>query len=387
MSVKNVYKCTVCGYLYDESKEGVPFAELASTWVCPICGVGKKEFCKIEIPFASSAESKKQPPVKQIVIVGSGFAGTNLAMEIMAKSSDQHITLVTNEKEWFYSRPLLTRAFYNEDLKKNMYILKLRDIENDRLKIYAKSQVTDIATSLRQITFEISGQVKSLAYDKLILATGSDAFIPPDLRAFQEYFQTLNNLENFEELLDIKNKQKIRIAIIGGGLIGCELASEFNKMNEEVDLFHIAPRLLDNVLPEEKSQKLASFFHKIGINVHFEYRVKEIKKTSNGYQIDSLDHFFDVILVAAGFIPRTELAKRSGITCNRGIVVNEYLETNIIDIYAIGDVAEIRNKTYAFLPPISDQVSWLSDYLTGKGDHSFIQKDHPVKVKIHDYDV
>jgi len=387
MNEKNVYKCTVCGYLYDEAKEGVPFAELAPTWVCPVCGVAKSEFRKIETSISNAVGIQNDQKLKNIVIVGSGFAGTNLAQEIIAKSTDHKITLVTNEKEWFYSRPLLTRAFYGQDLKKNMYILKLSDMENDRLKIWSTSHVTKIDTALKNITFETSGQVMGLAYDKLILATGSDAFIPPSLRTFKEYFKTLNNLENYAELLEIKNEQKIRIAIIGGGLIGCELASEFNKMNDEVDLFHIANRLIEHVLPEEKSQKLASFLKKVGVNIHLEYSVKEIKKTANGYQIDALDRFFDVILVAAGFIPRTELAQRSGIVCNRGIVVNKHMETNIKDIYAIGDVAEIGNKTYAFLPPINDQVSWLSDYFAGKGNYDFVPKDYPVKVKIHDYEI
>ena len=387
MSEKNVYKCTVCGYLYDETKEGISFAALAKTWVCPVCGVGKSEFRKIETSSSSLVGTKNEQKLKNIVIVGSGFAGTNLAQEIIAKSADQKITLITNEKEWFYSRPLLTRAFYSQDLKKNMYILKLKDMESERLKIWCASNVTNIDSKLKNITFETSGQVKNLAYDKLILATGSDAFIPPGLRVFKEYFKTLNNLENYAELLEIKNNQKIRIAIIGGGLIGCELASEFNKMNDEVDLFHIADRLIEHVLPEEKSQKLATFLKKVGVNIHLEYSVKEIKKTVNGYQIDSIDKFFDIILVAAGFIPRTELAQRSGITCNRGIVVNKRLETNIKDIYAIGDVAEVSKKTYAFLPSINDQVSWLSDHFAGKGNYDFVQKDYPVKVKIHDYEI
>ncbi|OFZ49094.1 MAG: hypothetical protein A2381_15965 [Bdellovibrionales bacterium RIFOXYB1_FULL_37_110] len=387
MSGKDVYKCTVCGYLYDESKESIPFIQLPQTWVCPICGVSKSEFCQVKIPASSKLGIPSKQNLKNIVIVGSGFAGTNLAMEIVAKSADSQITLVTKDKEWFYSRPLLTRAFYDGELKKNMYISRLSDLANEQLKIRAATQVTKLDPLLKNLTLENNGQVTNLAYDKLILATGSDAFIPPSLRAFKEYFKTLNNLENYAELLDIKNQQKLRLAIIGGGLIGCELASEFNKMRDEVDLFHITHRLIENVLSEEKSQKLAGVFKQIGVNLHLDHSVKEIKKTKHGYQIDSVDRFFDVVLVAAGFIPRTELARQSGIICNRGIVVNEYMETSIKDIYAVGDVAEIQNKTYAFLPPIHDQINWLSDFFAGKGNGSFVQKDYPVKVKIHDFEI
>jgi NAD(P)H-nitrite reductase large subunit len=219
-----------------------------------------------------------------------------------------------------------------------------------------------------------------LDYEVLILATGSAARIPAALAPSRPHFLTLNSLGDLLTLRRRFAKSRARRAappwaVVGGGLIGCEVASDLGKAGASVTIFHREDRLLELQLSKDQSQALHEHFAAQGIEVHFNQNLGELPRP------------YDGVIVATGFVPRIELAKEAGLATGRGITVNEYLRTDDPGIYAVGDVAEVRGRLYPFVLPIRSQASWLAEHLGGRNDDPWIAPAFTPVIKIHGFKV
>jgi NAD(P)H-nitrite reductase large subunit len=191
---------------------------------------------------------------------------------------------------------------------------------------------------------------------------------------------TLNSLD---DLLTIRRRRakalalgkRPRWAVIGGGLIGCELASDLNKAGDDVSIFHREARLLELQLNEEQSGALHEHFTRCGIAVYYRQDVREIFPRT----------LFDGVIVCTGFAPRVELARDAGLATAQGILVNEYLRTQDPAIYAAGDVAEIGARLYPFVSPIRSQAVWLAEHLAQRIDTPWAAPSFAPAVKIHGF--
>jgi len=201
---------------------------------------------------------------------------------------------------------------------------------------------------------------------------GSAAFIPPPFLPFQDCFHLLNSLSDlkklrhFRQCLLQKNKHP-NWAIIGGGLIGCELASDLVLANDQVTIFHAMDRLMERQLLEDDSDKLHYVLQKSGVTIHLDQVIKGFKKTNGNRLVitNNKQSEFDGIIVSCGFKPRIELAIEAKLNTGRGIKTNQYSQTSDENIYALGDIAELPNgKLYAFIKPIHHQALWLANYLS-----------------------
>ena len=307
----------------------------------------------------------------KIVVVGSGLAGVTLA-EGLSKSGRHGITLVTAETLGYYSRPRLSHGVALADEAAAKIVLKPFEAIAAKVLI---GEAWLVDRERQQLALK-SGE--ALGYDVLVLATGSAARVPPALLPFRANFLTLNSLDDLLTLRHRRAKllargRTPRWAVVGGGLIGCDIASDLHKAGDAVTLFHREARLIELQLSESQSEALHRHFAALGIEVRFNQDLNE------------LPYGFDGVIVATGFAPRVELAKEAGLACNRGIVVNEFLRTSDPGIYAVGDVAEIGGRLYPFVSPIRSMALWLAEHLEGRAPGPWNPPAFTPVIKIHGF--
>lgn len=327
-----------------------------------------------------------------IIIIGSGIAGVTFA-EKMRQLSDANITLLTSETHGYYSRPMLSRGFSNEEIETAIIIKPFNALREQKIQVIENITVSAIDRDKRCVYVADQQDKKTFSYDKLIIATGSSAFIPPPFLPYQEHFCLFNSLSDLIQLRAaraaiVQNQQVPEWAIIGGGLIGCEIASDLAVAGDKVSIFHAMDRLMERQLIEQDSAALLAVMQGHEINVKFNQRIESIATVKNKVCIDVAgDRFlFNKVIVACGFKPRIELAKDAGLETNRGIRVNPYLQSSDEHIYALGDVAELPdNKLYAYVLPIRKQALWLAGFLSGQETQEWQVPDFNPKAKVHGF--
>ena len=280
---------------------------------------------------------------EHIVIIGNGISGVTTARHIR-KLSDKKITIVSAETEYFFSRTALMYIYMG-----HMKFEHTQPYENwfwDKNRIdLKKGYVKSIDTNSKTLHF-VKGD--SLKYDKLIIATGSkpNKFGWPgqDLEGVMGMYhkQDLDNLEKHAP----NNKVCKRAVIVGGGLIGIELAEMLNSRNIPVTFLVREDSFWNGVLPEGESQMINKHIKNHHIDLRLSTNLKEIKSDDNG-NVKSIiieetgeEIPCNVVGLTAGVSPNIDFIKDSEIEIGRGVKVNRYLETNIPDVYAIGDCAE-----------------------------------------------
>jgi len=280
---------------------------------------------------------------EHIVIIGNGISGVTTARHIR-KLSDKKITIVSAETEYFFSRTALMYIYMG-----HMKFEHTQPYENwfwDKNRIdLKKGYVKSIDTNSKTLHF-VKGD--SLKYDKLIIATGSkpNKFGWPgqDLEGVMGMYhkQDLDNLEKHAP----NNKVCKRAVIIGGGLIGIELAEMLNSRNIPVTFLVREDSFWNGFLPEGESQMINKHIKNHHIDLRLSTNLKEIKSDDNG-NVKSIiieetgeEIPCNVVGLTAGVSPNIDFIKDSEIEIGRGVKVNRYLETNIPDVYAIGDCAE-----------------------------------------------
>lgn len=329
----------------------------------------------------------------QVVIIGSGIAGVTFAEKYRALDAEAEITLVTRENDGYYSRPLLSRGFSKDTIEQTIILKPFDALRENRIDVISGVDITAIHRGTRQVDVAGSCQEKSLKYDKLIIAQGSAAFIPPPLRPYHELFFCLNSLADLKVLRKFRqgilsqNRQP-DWAIIGGGLIGCEVASDLAVSGDSVTLYHAMDRLMERQLVEEDSLSLLENLNHAGVDVLLNQSVHSLADEDDKVCVlTEAAAEFDAVIIACGFKPRTDLAEQAGLTVGRGIKVDDCLKTSDEHIYALGDVAELPNgKLYAYIMPIRHQANWLAGHLAGQENEGWTPPVFTTKAKVHGFE-
>jgi NAD(P)H-nitrite reductase large subunit len=283
---------------------------------------------------------------------------------------------MTHETHGYYSRPLLSHGFTRDDIETKIILKYFATLVSSHIAVDSGAEVLSINRANKTLAFRKEGADKTLTYDKLVLATGSAALIPPPFLPNVGLFNVLNSLDDLIALRKLRKTiqrqdTRPRWAVIGGGLIGCEIAADLATAGDEVVLFHALPRLMERQLVETDSTELLLILRsKLGIDVRLSQAVQGFAGSALNLTVKVAEEAhtgFHGIIVACGFKPRIELAQNSGLTTRRGIAVDGYLTTSDPDIYAIGDCAELPDgKIYAYVTPARNQGLWLARYLAGQ---------------------
>ncbi|MFA4661740.1 FAD-dependent oxidoreductase [Pyrococcus kukulkanii] len=276
----------------------------------------------------------------RIVVIGSGTAGSNFALFMRKLDRKANIVVIGKEPTMQYSpcalphvisgtieKPEDVVVFPNEFYKKQKIEMML-GIEAKKIDRERKVVITE------------RGEVP---YDKLVIATGSKAFIPPIKGVESEGVFTLKSLDDVRKIKDyIAKKKPKKAVVIGAGLIGLEGAEAFAKLGMEVLVVELLEHLLPTMLDRDMANLVQDEMEKHGVKFKFGVGVSEIiGNPVEAVKIGDEVAEAEIVLVATGVRANVDLAKDAGLEVNRGIVVNEHLQTSDPDIYAIGDCAEV----------------------------------------------
>jgi rubredoxin-NAD+ reductase len=300
-----------------------------------------------------------------IVIIGSGLAGYTLVREIRKLDKAAPITLITREPGYFYSKPMLSTAFASKKEAAQLISTPAEGMATQLdITILPQTEVSAIDGNKKVLTTS-KGEIP---FDKLVLGLGADQIrIPLQSNAAQEVM-TVNDLEEYTQFREaLSNKKKV--AILGAGLIGCEFANDLTLGGFEVEVIDLAPQALGRLIPEPAAAALQTKLSEIGVRWHFNTTVQSVDRNGNELSVALANGFnitCDVVLSAVGLKPRTELAKTSGIQTNVGIQVNRELQTNLPDVYALGDCAEVEGLVLPYVMPIMQAARALAQTLTGQ---------------------
>lgn len=272
------------------------------------------------------------------VIIGASAAGLAAAEAVRKYDAQGTVTVLTEEEYMPYSRPSISYYLKGKVKESNMTLRKPAFYKEKEIDVITSSKVTAIDTEKKIVK---AGR-KNYPYDKLCLCTGSKPFVPP-----------MDNVEgkaNALTFLDLKATKavktlanaKTRAVVIGAGLIGMKAAEGLVKICKSVDVVELAPRVLPSILDAKSAKQVKKHLENNGIRFHLENTV--VKASSKGKQItavtlkDGKKLPCDLLILAVGVRPQTELAEKTGLEVNRGIITDiQTMQTSNPDIYAAGD--------------------------------------------------
>lgn len=317
--------------------------------------------------------------MKPIIVLGSGLAGYTLVREFRKLNRDAPITLVTRDSGDYYSKPTLSNAFA-QDKKPASLVLTSAQVmaEQQGFTLMANTETHAIHRETRQLE-TTAGMFE---YDKLVLAIGADPICIPLQGDATDAVLSVNDLTDYAIFRDALDATK-SVAIMGGGLIGCEFANDLALAGFKVAVIDPGPYPLAGLLPEQAGRQLLEPLSNIGVTWHFKTAVQRVDTSDNGYKLTLTDQsieYADVVLSAVGLRPRIQLAQQAGLAVNRGIVVDEQLKSSDAAIFALGDCAEIGGRTLPYVLPIMHAARALAKVLNGE-DAGVVFPQMPVVVK------
>lgn len=301
-----------------------------------------------------------------IVIIGSGLAGYTLAREFRKLNQQTAITIITSDDGSFYSKPQLSSALTHQKTAEQLATISAEKARTQfQATIYTYSVVTEINPQQQTVTFNN----KIIPYQHLVLACGAEPIVPTMSGDAVDEVHSINDLEEYkifrQNLIGKKN-----IAIIGSGLVGCEMANDLINADFQVSVIGSAATPLHRLLPEELGTLFAqTMATKSNMHWYLSQRTIAVNHENNVLSLQFKDGSqlnADLVIRAIGLTPRINLAKNTGINCNKGIVVNRYLQTNIANIYAVGDCAEVEGMVMFYLAPLVLGARALAKTLAGE---------------------
>ncbi len=304
--------------------------------------------------------------MEHIVIIGNGISGVTAARHIR-KNSDKRITVVSAETEYFFSRTALMYVYMGHLEFKHTQPYENWFWKKNNINLM-QGFVTDIDTGNNHLTFKDN---TTLSYDKLIIATGSKpnkfGWQGQDLKGVMGMYhkQDLEQLEKFAS----NNEVCKRAVIVGGGLIGIELAEMLRSRKIPVTFLVREKSFWSGVLPNGESEMINRHIKEHHIDLRLGVNLQEIKAGKNG-QVNSVviaetgeEILCNVVGLTAGVSPNIDFIKNTKIATGRGVKVNRFLETNISNIYAIGDCAE-QHEAIGQRRPI--EAVWYTGRMMGE---------------------
>jgi len=304
---------------------------------------------------------------ESIVILGSGLAGISVARELRKLDKEIPLTMVTADDGGFYSKPSLSNA-----LAAGKTAIQLVLTQREALAAQLNMDIRPHTRVTRLLPGEhaIETDGGRIAYERLVLAIGAQPIRLPIEGDGAKDIISVNSLPDYAAFRDRVAGAKFggRVAILGGGLIGCEFANDLRSAGIEVDVFDLAPQALGRLLPAQAAEFFRAKLEAAGVRFHFNTSIGRVNRSESGMLlIDTHGKQFsaDLVLSAVGLKPELELARAAGLKTNRGVVADMLLATSDSDVFVVGDCAEVQGQVLPFVLPIMQQARALAKTLAG----------------------
>jgi rubredoxin-NAD+ reductase len=312
--------------------------------------------------------------MKPIIIIGAGMAGYTAARELRKLDKTIALTVITADDGGFYSKPMLSNAFAQKKLPAQL-------VTQSAVQLATQIDAT-ILTATRVEHIDVAGKTLTtsagmLEYDKLVFAIGAHPIRLALEGDGADQVMSVNHVEDyavFRQQLDATEAgRQARVTILGAGLIGCEFADDLAGGGHAVTLVDPNALPLAALAAPALSEGLKAALTARGIDLRLSTTASRVDRTDKGLKVslangDSIAT--DIVLSAVGLRPSTALAKATGLTVNRGIVVDAYGQTSAPDIYALGDCAEYTEADGAtrimpYIAPLMNAARAIARTLTG----------------------
>ncbi len=269
----------------------------------------------------------------KITIVGGGAAGSTVAFELRKLNKKAEIKIVDKSSIIGYSPCSFPYYISGEIEKEELFNFRKKDYSINDIEVLLKNEVKSIDREKRKLILEN----ENIKYDKLVLATGSVCSIPKINGLTKIEFLTLKDINDAEKIKKAAGKKKTFV-IIGGGLIGIELASALIKKKSAVCVIEKENEILPKVLDSNMAIYVREFLEKRGVKFYTNSQIRQIKKGKIVLKNKNVE--FDELVLATGFLPNIKLARLCGLAANKGIKVNGFLQTSDKAIYSCGNCIE-----------------------------------------------
>lgn len=306
-----------------------------------------------------------------IVIVGSGLAGYAVAREFRKLDKVTPLVMLSRDHGGFYSKPMLSNALAGQKTAASL-LMKSADKMAAELNasVRAGTSVEGIDTAACRLT--LAGG-EALVYRDLVLALGADPIRLPLAGDAADAVRSVNDLDDyarFAEALDGAQGMAKSVAILGGGLIGCEFANDLLHRGIAPTVLDVADRPLSRLLPAEASEWLRSRLEAAGVTFRLGVAASRIDRAADGGLVLALSDGgtlrADRVLSAIGLRPRVAIAEAAGIAIGRGISTDRLLATSAAHVHAVGDCAEVVGLNLPYVMPLMQQSRALAATLCGR---------------------
>ena len=300
-----------------------------------------------------------------IVVIGSGLAGYTLAREFRKLDKQTPLVLISRDHAGFYSKPMLSNALAGKKTAATL-VMKPAAKMAEELPATVRTHATVIAVDAIAQTVTLA-HGETVAYRDMVFALGADPIrLPLDGDGAPDVL-SVNDLDDYARFAE-RLESVATVAILGGGLIGCEFANDLLARGIVPTVIDPAPGALSRLLPPAAGEWLRERLEGAGVRFRFGVAATRIERHGSGYVLGLTDGSHveaGLVLSAIGLRPRTDLAREAGLAVNRGIVTDRLLSASAAHVYAVGDCAEVEGHTLPYVMPIMQQARALAATLAG----------------------
>ncbi len=331
-----------------------------------------------DFKFSAVQVSKFVKPKQKICIIGAGTAAYRFIQTYREHNTDDEIIVFSKEAYPFYNRVLLPE-YVSEELKWEQ-LQKMREgsMESLNVTLSTSNPITEIN---REEKYIVDSKGQKHSYDVILMATGSRAFVPKEVPIHLPGRFTMRDRGDADKLKDYLLKTGLpdneqHVTIVGGGLLGLELAAALRKKEVKITIIQRGSRLMERQLDIVASRLLAEDVREKGIQIHFDNEVDTVFNQESGDLLVNLksgkSFACNAVVYSIGTLPNIDIAKKIGVDCRRGILVNQYLQSSDPNIFAVGEIAEFEGNLFGITAAAEQQSDIVAKYLLG--DFSAIYK-------------
>ncbi|MES2518681.1 MAG: molybdopterin-dependent oxidoreductase [Bacteroidota bacterium] len=303
-------------------------------------------------------------PHEKIIIVGAGSAGLGFINSYRTLNKTDEIHVFSKEIYPFYNRVMLPDYISGAQDWEQLVKLREDQFTEANIQVHKGLEIVNIDRK-NKVVVDSDGQEHT--YDRLILGMGSRAFMPPSVPKIRGIFNMRSRLDA-DGIMPFMNQENPHALIVGGGLLGLELAASLREINVQVTIVQRISRFMDRQLDQLGSDLLYEEMLNLGIDIYFNDEVAAFYGTDkfegvrlkSGRKIDA-----QVAVFAIGTSPNVEIARACGLEVNRGVVVNDYLQTSDPDIFAAGEIAQWRGEMWGITAAAEQQADTIAKYIAG----------------------
>ncbi|CAA7621463.1 Nitrite reductase (NAD(P)H) [Magnetospirillum sp. LM-5] len=326
-------------------------------------------------------------PRSRLVVIGNGMAGMRTVEELLAIAPVRYdITVFGAEPHPNYNRIMLSSVLAGEKGVDDIVINPRQWYADNQITLHTGDPVVSIDRAAKTVT-AASGLV--VAYDKLLIATGSKPLMPPLPGLDLPGVVAFRDIHDVDKMLAAA-KAGSRAVVIGGGLLGLEAAWGLKRQGMPVALVHLMPTLMERQLDVEAGSMLQRDLTDRGLHFFTSGQTEEITGTTHAQGVKLADGRFvpgELVVVAIGIRPNVDLAKAAGLAINRGIEVGDDMATSDPDIFSVGECVEHNGQVFGLVAPLWEQAKVCAAQLAGDRAASYVTPALSTRLKITGIDV